>query len=281
LLEDFYIQDGGYMKLKKILYSCSLGYTPLKFFLGISITNSCNRSCIFCLYQSPKLESYPLLDWVRKQPKMMDIDKFEKSISKLGWLRYMIRSIGLTGKGEPLLHPNFMRFCYAINNAKIKFSITTNGDLLEKFINPLSELEYLTFIRVSIYELKTLNKINKLYSKPNSYPNIIFHNMTGEHINGIYEGFKLWSPGLDDYCTMPKGFNKIKSCTKSFSYLTINPDGSITTCNSFYELGNAFEKPLYKIWNGFLHRKYNRLALKMKNIPSSDCSNCGFNLYTK
>ena len=269
------------MKLKSRLYAASRGWTPLRFFLGVSITNLCNRKCDFCLYQSPRLEKYPLLDWVRAQPKEMDPEPFERMMAGLGPFKHMINAVGLTGKGEPFLHPQFMRFARAIDGAGVDFSITTNGDMIGKHIWELSRLRRLTMIRVSVYELETMRRIRARYSDDDRYPRIVFHNMTGTHVEGVRDGFKLWSPGLDDQCTMQPGFNRIASCRKPFSYLTVNPDGSVTVCNSFHEIGNAFETPLHRIWNNEAHRKYNAAALGMKDVPDSDCPNCGFNLYEK
>lgn len=199
----------------------------------------------------------------------MNIDFFERFIGNIGFMRYFINSIGLTAKGEPMKHPDFMRFCDAIEKAKIKFSITTNGDFLHQSeIDKLLKYKYLTNIRVSIYD-------RKVYDRLRDFPIISFYNMTGKPIDGVQTGVKLWAEGLTTN-TIPKNFNTIKSCQKPFSYLTLNPDGSITPCNSWHELGNGFDTPLYKMWNNKLVRNYRKGALKMC-VPDSDCLNCGFN----
>lgn len=257
--------------IKEFVYNNSRGYSLLPFFLGLSIGNTCNRRCKFCLYHSPKLRDSDLLTWLDKQPDFMDVDKFELFISNLGWMRYSISSVGLTAKGEPMLHPDFFKFCEIMDKHKIKFSVTTNGDYLyEQEIERFNAFKYLTSIRVSVYEEKTYNRLKHV-------PLVMFYNMTDKHLDGTIDGVKLWADGLTTN-TVQKDFNKIKSCKKPFSYLTLNPDGSVTPCNSWYELGNAFKTSLFKMWNSKKLRDYRVCALDMCNVPESDCLNCGFNL---
>ena len=257
------------MKLKKLAYKLMNGYSFMPFFLGLSISNECNRKCNFCLYQSPDLKESDLLTWLNNQPKRMSIDEFEKFIDNLGFMKWFISSVGLTAKGEPIKHPDFYRFCLKLNGARIKFAITTNGDYLDAtIINALLQLDYLTFIRVSVYDIKTYHRLKHI-------PLVKFYNMTDEKIKGAIKGRKLWANGLTTN-NIPKDFNKIDYCRKPYCYFTLNPDGSITNCNSWYEIGNAFEEPLYKIWNNKRSRDYKKGALKM-NVPESDCLNCAFN----
>ena len=258
-------------KIKEFIYNNSRGYSFLPFFLGLSISNDCNRKCNFCLYQSPDLKESPLLSWIDKQPKEMSYDKFVKFIDNLGFMKHFISSVGLTAKGEPMKHPDFYRFCSKLNDAKIKFSVTTNGDYLdESELFVLRLFKYLTIIRVSVYEKKTYDRLKDAYG-------VEFYNMTGKEIKGTEEGVKLWADGLSTN-NIPCNFNNIKSCKKPFSYLTLNPDGAITHCNSWHELGNAFTQPLYKMWNSKRSRDFRIRALTMDNIPDADCDNCGFNL---
>lgn len=256
-------------KLKKTAYKLMNGYSFMPFFLGLSISNDCNRKCNFCLYQSPDLKESPLLSWLDNQPNEMSYNKFADFIDNLGVMKYFIKSVGLTAKGEPMKHPDFFKFCGKLEDAEIKFSVTTNGDYIDKanlFI--LSGLIYLTVIRVSVYDIKTYNRLK-------GDPLIEFYNMTDTKIDGVVDGRKLWADGLTTN-NVPKDFNRIDYCRKPFGYLTLNPDGSITNCNSWHEIGNAFEKRLSSLWNNRLSRDYKKGALEM-NVPESDCANCAFN----
>lgn len=246
------------------------GYSFMPFFFGISISNECNRKCDFCLYQSVNLKRSDLLTWLDGQPKRMSFDRFDKFISGLGIMKYFIKNVGLTAKGEPMKHPDFFRFCDTLEKAKIRFSITTNGDYLNKSeIDRFSYYKYLTLVRVSVYEIKTYNRLKDV-------PFIKFYNMTNDNIKGTIKGLRLWADGLTTN-TIPKNFNEIDYCRKPFVYLTINPDGSITPCNSWYEIGNVFITSLLNIWNNKKIRNYRKGALRM-NVPESDCKNCGFNI---
>lgn len=257
-----------FMKLKKLIYKLSNGFSILPFMLGLSITNVCNRKCSFCLYQSPKLKSTPFLRWLRKQPAMMDVKQFELFINKMGFVKKFIKHVGLTGKGEPLLHPDFDAFCMILEKNKISFSVTTNGDFLDGFLDELLNLKYLKVIRVSIYEIET-------YYKYKNMPKIEFYNMIDENIL-VEEGIKLWAKGLDGENTIPKNFNTIQSCRKPFSYITLNPDGAITLCNSWFEVG-TWNDNFFKLLNNKKTRHFRKLALKMQNVPNTDCLNCAFN----
>jgi MoaA/NifB/PqqE/SkfB family radical SAM enzyme len=205
------------------------------------------------------------------QPKEMSYEKFDEFIDNLGFMKYFIKSVGLTAKGEPMKHPGFYWFCHKLNSAGIKFSITTNGDYLDKtLLHYLPSFKYLTTIRVSIYDIRTYNRLKGI-------DGIEFYNMTDTPIKGVVTGRTLWADGLTTN-NIPKDFNKIKSCRKPFSYLTLNPDGAVTHCNSWYELGNAFEQPLHTMWNSKKSVSFRKRALKMDNVPCVDCLNCGFNL---
>lgn len=271
-----------YMRLKKIkqfLYNNANGFTFLPFTLGVNITNVCNRSCVFCLYRSPKLKHTPFIKWLYAQPDYMDVKGFERFIKKLGVMRFMIDNIGLTGKGEPLLHPDFIKFCDIMEKHKVKFSVTTNGDFIERYMDELSEYKYLRQLRISLYSQKDWKRLKNIPGAY-SYMDIGFYNMTGSPITGTEEGIKLWAEGLDGHNTIPKDFNKIKTCTKPFSYLSLNPDGTIVPCNAYYEIG-TWNDNIMRILNSKKARYFRKVALKLKDVPKADCLNCAFNHYEK
>ena len=84
------------MRLKKLAYKLMNGYSIMPFFLGLSISNDCNRKCNFCLYQSPDLKKSDLLTWLDNQPKEMPYDKFAEFIDNLGFMKNFISSVGRT-----------------------------------------------------------------------------------------------------------------------------------------------------------------------------------------
>jgi radical SAM protein with 4Fe4S-binding SPASM domain len=209
----------------------------------------------------------------------MDVDKFEMFIKKLGVFRFLINNVGLTGKGEPLLHPDFLKFCDVMNKYKVKFSVTTNGDFIEGYMDALSKYKYLRQLRISVYSNRDWQRLKGI---PSAYENmdIGFYNMTGKPIPGTEDGIKLWAEGLDGQNTVPKDFNKIEICTKPFTYLSLNPDGTIVFCNAYYEIG-TWNDNILRILNSKKSRRFRKLALKLKDVPKADCLNCAFNHYEK
>jgi len=170
-------------KIKNFLYKHSLGFTFLKISLAVNIINTCNRSCSFCAYHGDNLpENYHNL-WYGKQPIQLKYDRFEAFIRHLGVFRHLIRSIAITGKGEPMLHPDLLKYCLLCEKYRIPFSITTNGDR-EKNVYKILGLKYLTGIRVSIYDIKVYYKWKYMY-----HPKISFFNQTGKPINGVPDGW--------------------------------------------------------------------------------------------
>lgn len=255
--------------VKKLLYKLSGGFTILPFYLAINITNKCNRECNFCLFHSKYIESTEHDIWFRKQPKELSYLSFEKFLRRLGIFRKLIKSIAITGKGEPFLHKDLLKFCHLCEIYRTSFSITTNGDYLDALnIMVYLSFEYLTSIRISIYE-----KNNKLLSIKDK--RIQFFNQTNEDIPDTIKGYTSQYKGIEIYCSMPKDFNKVDSCKAPFSFLTINTDETIVPCYS-YNTTSQLSDSFWKIWNGKKIRKYRRDALRMK-AQHTDCLNCGIN----
>ena len=262
------------MDLKKLLYNLSSGFTILPVYLAVNIVNVCNRKCNFCPYHSKYLKKTVHNTWFRKQPEYINYVKFANFIKKLGSFREMIKSIAITGKGEPLKHPDILNFCQLLNFHKLPFSITTNGDYVtDKILYNLLSFKYLTGIRVSLYDTES---IETWIERREKYNKISLFNQTGIEVDGIQTGYTVQNEGTEDFCTMPKDFNKIEYCKAPFSFLTINTDGSVVPCYSYHEIGNINDSFL-KLWNGKKIRKYRKDAMKMQ-CTMSDCKNCGINI---
>jgi radical SAM protein with 4Fe4S-binding SPASM domain len=261
-------------KLKYLLYKLSGGFSPLPFYLAVNIFNDCNRTCAFCPYHSPTLAKTPHTNWVNRQPKHLIYSRFATFLGSIGIMRYFIKHIAITGKGEPMMHPHFIKFCRLINSYHLPFSITTNGDFLHKFADKLSKLEYLTEVRVSIYDSGDIQKwINAQMNA--MYPLSLF-NQTGTHIDGLIDGYTVYCEGNTEH-TMPKDFNTVTSCKAPFTFLTMNTDGSIVPCYSYHEVGNAFKDSFWKIWQGKRMREF-RIKALTRTATRCDCKNCGINL---
>ena len=113
-----------------------------KYVIQWHITHLCNLRCKHC-YQ----EEYN--NHMKKEDFYIILDRLEN------WLRGkdLVPQINLTG-GEPLLHPNFFEFLEEITKRKFRFSILTNGTMIDKgtakkikYYNPL-------FVQISLDGIK-------------------------------------------------------------------------------------------------------------------------------
>ena len=262
--------------LKLLIYKLSGGFSLLRFQFTINIANPCNRRCNFCPNHAPGIIPDWYQHWWKAQPDFMDADKFADFLKRMGVLRWFIRQLSFTGRGETLLHPDLLKFCSVAERYGIRFHITTNGDRLTRELeSELAKFKHLHYVRVSVFDPERAEYWLKRQAK--SPIRIHLQNVTQYHLKGYEDGFlSINNPGTKQYCTMPEDFMDAKYCTAPFSFNTLNTDGSLVTCITFFEVGNVFEHPFWKIWNGKKMRLIRRQALSM-SIPRkfADCRNCG------
>lgn len=265
-----------YEKIKLFIYRISGGFSLLKFQFTINISNICNRKCKFCPNLAPELVDTWYLRWYRKQPDLMDYEKFANMLKRMGILRFFIKQISITGRGDPTLHPDLLKFCQIANHYKIYFSITSNGDkMTPEFFRELGKLKYIRFVRVSLFNIEKAKYWLDLQEKNNV--KIDFMNETGVKLEGYEDGYiSTNNPGTAKYSTMPDGFVTEKYCRNPFSFNTLNTDGTVVACITFIETGNAFKESFWKCWNGKKMRSVRKQALKM-DIPHhlAYCRDCG------
>ena len=207
----------------------------------------------------------------------MDVDKFEDMLERMGILRWFINHISITGRGDPTNHPDLLKFCQIVNRYKKPFSITSNGDkMTSEFFKELGKMKYCQYIRVSLFNIEKAKYWLKIQEENNV--RIEFQNETGVKLEGYDDGYISYNnPGTVEFITMPLHFVKEKYCRHPFSFNTLNTDGTMVTCITFFEVGNAFEEPFWKIWNGKRMRLIRKTALKMA-IPEEHmayCRDCG------
>ena len=116
--------------------------TPLFSWIDISLTELCNRLCVFCPRIDPDV--YP------NQNLHMGLGLLEKISSELIDLDYQ-GGVVFCGYGEPLLHPQIKEII-GIFGKKIRTEIVTNGDKLTvDLIHDLFD-KGLSFLCVSMYD---------------------------------------------------------------------------------------------------------------------------------
>lgn len=120
-------------------------------YLRLSVTENCNLRCIYCMPEDLK----------NKKEDSLTIDECYRTVKI--FLELGIKKVRITG-GEPLIRPNIDRLLGRIRDLdEIKeIAITTNGILLEKYIDSLIE-NGLTSLNISIDSLdeKKFRKITR------------------------------------------------------------------------------------------------------------------------
>lgn len=105
--------------------------------LQISLTNRCNLNCSFCSVK----ERDRHLEW--------NIDRLKDAIFAFKGIG--IKTVELTGGGEPTLYYEFAKLVDFISALSLKIGLITNGTLLSSV--PRRTLEKFTWIRVSMTTL--------------------------------------------------------------------------------------------------------------------------------
>lgn len=106
----------------------------------IKIDENCNSKCITCNI------------WKNKTKKEMSQKTFLKVLKELK--KVGLKSVCLTG-GEPLLHRQLAEFCRIVKENGLKLNISTNGLLLLKKIDKISD--YVDQITISLDGLEKTN----------------------------------------------------------------------------------------------------------------------------
>jgi MoaA/NifB/PqqE/SkfB family radical SAM enzyme len=118
------------------------GGTPVPIFVQLIPTNRCNQSCIHCAYRTEGYSSNQLfnvqdeLSWEKLREVVLDC-------KEMG-----VKAIELTGGGEPLLHPYFLRLCTLILDEGIDLGLVTNGAIFTEA--HASVLHKASWVRFSI-----------------------------------------------------------------------------------------------------------------------------------
>src|SRR4030065_760875 len=86
-------------------------------------SNRCNYDCLMCLYRKSKIRDI----------EKMDFSLMEKIITECSKFLYK-PLLHFSGQGEPLIYPEILNAMQLCNEKRMKWSITTNGYFLEKYV---------------------------------------------------------------------------------------------------------------------------------------------------
>lgn len=114
--------------------------------LRVSLTDRCNMKCIYCMPENTK--------WVNKN-EILTLEEIYK-IVEIFVTEFGITEVRLTG-GEPLLRKGIVELVACLSKLKTgnlkRISLSTNGLLLEKYIEPL-KISGLDDLNISLDSLK-------------------------------------------------------------------------------------------------------------------------------
>lgn len=142
----------------------------------LEITNVCNKSCSFC-------------HGTKRAPRFMSLKEFDTVTDKLiGVTEYLYLHI----LGEPLCHPELIKFISIASKKGFHTAITTNGSLLEgKGDMLISSDIYKVNISLHSFEDGTQDEYN-------SYISACVNFADKSSQKGILTVLRLWNNGFDD-----------------------------------------------------------------------------------
>jgi len=132
----------------------------------IEITNKCNLDCSFCVRTN-------------KPKKDMSIDEFKIVIDKIkDYTDYVYLHV----QGEPLLHKDLEEFLKICEDNNLKVNITTNGTLINKYVDIFNKSKSLRQLNISLHsennDEKYLDKVFTSCKKISS---------------NIYISYRIWN----------------------------------------------------------------------------------------
>ncbi len=138
------------------------------------ITNVCNLKCDFCIKSNRKKEYMTTQNFIKILEKILPYTDY----------------IYLHVKGEPLLHPNLFEILNVAYNKKLQVNITTNGTLLDKQLDVLSNSKSLRQINISLHSIGQNKRIDIEKEK---YLNTAIMCANKIHnSNGAYISYRIW-----------------------------------------------------------------------------------------
>jgi len=135
-MSDTFSNDKILCHMEELDQYLKMGHTGHPITVEIDLTNKCNNKCPKCTGQT-------------KNASEMDFKLFKKIIDNLEIVG--VKSIVLTGGGEPLIYSKIIDAINYIHNANIEVGLITSGQSLDmsyKFLDKL--IRYLSWIRVSV-----------------------------------------------------------------------------------------------------------------------------------
>ena len=233
-------------------------------FIELNITELCNRECSFC----PRAHGYPNLNLNMSINTAIKIRDQAKGF---------VDNIHIVGRGEPLLHPDFLSILFVLSN-DFSIRIMTNGDHLNKHIKELDDLLDLNsgkhHITISLYDGEEQYKeMKNLYG---SYSDITYYKTydTGQSIKDSDFNKKHYITNRTGALYEAKSD---KPCYIPLNRMFIDWDGTVNLCCHDWTVkatyGDVNKEDLKDIYN-LITNKYSKQLVQGNRSCTKQCSSC-------
>ncbi|MEG0021377.1 MAG: radical SAM protein [Bacilli bacterium] len=197
----------------------------------VEITNICNKSCTFCS--------------VSKRPKEeMSLELFKKTLEEIkNYTNYIYLHI----KGEPLLHSKFEEIIQVCDKSNINVNITTNGSLIEKYIDVISKSSSIRQINISLHSYSDIDEIKKLFH---------FVDLIMKNNNNIFIVYRYWT-----YSSKDKVFEKLTNIISEWYKLDENSILNLKNMMNFKIDNNLYINKDFEFeWPSIENESYNEFG---------------------
>lgn len=271
-------------------------------FIQIENTNFCNATCIMCPHTSMK-----------RKKKIMSQKDFEKIINNIIKNYPSIKTIIITGFGEPFIDKGILEKIEFLNKAypKLNIDIYTNASLLKKELTDKVLKQNIHKINFSLNGTKRTYKkmmglnyedtiknvlyfLNKKREMKKKFPLVNISMMImKENEKEITEFENFWIDKADSVMIYPPsdwaGKKKINYATSNpfkkkkwpcrvlWNFITIDVDGNLIMCCRDYEskikFGNLLKEDVKNIFEGKRMNNIREMQLK-NNFSMPLCKDC-------
>lgn len=238
-------------------------------FVELNITELCNRKCSFC----PRAHGYPNLNLNMSNETAHLIVKQATNF---------VDTLHIVGRGEPLLHPNFLEILEILSN-NFTIRIMTNGDKLNEYIKEIDKILDLNFskhrITISLYDDE--NQYYTLKELFKDYSNISYYKTydTGQATNDTDFNKKHW---ITNRTGALYTANNNNPCYIPLNRMFVDWDGSVNLCcHDWTEkatYGNVQELTLSDIYKNIVNTYAKELVKGNRNC-TKQCSTCDVSSY--
>lgn len=146
---DDYFSSSKWNWLASYIKDIDKNNSALPFTLRLDLTAECNFGCSHCLYQSKSSTIQKNVDYSYPGARELDYARLVKIIKLFA--KKGLKSVIITGGGEPFVYKNFEKVLDVLFRCKIEVGIITNGTkLTQAFVKKYSANKYLKWIRISL-----------------------------------------------------------------------------------------------------------------------------------